>query len=310
MGFNKVYRPLFDVKLLHHYFLDEGGEIYGDTLDAANMEKNLSAYRLSNFMSVQPTENTVTALRNLRSRFILSNHGFQVVTSSEGDEPFIPFSDNSKFDFILKITDQYFENYTNITINRSAPLFLTNVTPPAPVEVEEGKEETAVPVNFCLISNFETSLTNETPDPTFKLVNVEVDLDDIESRELVGAFAIIRIHLNGEAGEITLTDIEDGGNPNGDKEFNGTLPEVTLMFENRSTTWKYHRSKDSVIVHATAEELPLTKHGYIPVEDADEKRYPNPSVNMIYKGENNVYLDTDNNPVPEDSTKKYSRIFI
>lgn len=307
MGFNKVYRPLFDVKLLHHYFLDEGEAVYGSTLDPENMEKNLAQYKLSNFMSVQPTENTINTLKNLRSRFVQSGYGFQVVTSTEGDEPFIPFSDTLTFDFILKITDQYFENYTNITINRSAPLFLTNLTPPPPLEVEEGKEETAVSVNFCLLSQFETSLTNGSPEPTLPMENIEVDLDDIDSRELFGAFAIIRIHLNGEAGEITLTDVDNSGNEN---EFNETLPEVTLMFKNRSTTWKYHRSKDSVIVHATDDELPLTKHGYIPVEDVDEKRYPNPSVSMIYKGENNVYLDTDNNPVPEDVTKKYSRIFI
>lgn len=307
MGFNKVYRPLVDVKLLHHYFLDEGEDVYGDSLDAASMEKNLAQYRLSNFMSVQPTEKTITTLKNLRSRFVLSNQGFQVVTTTDGDEPFIAFSDTLTFDFILKITDKYFENYTNITIDRSAPLFLTNVTPPEPAEVPEGEEETAISVNFCLLSKFETALTNGSPTPTLPMENIEVDLNDIDSRELVGAFAIIRIHLNGEAGEITLTDVDNSGNAN---EFNETLPEVILMLENRSTIWKYHRSSDSVQVHTTVDELPLTKHGYITVEDGDLKRYPNPSVNIIYDGEIGRYIDIGEAAVVEDPTKKYSRIFI
>ena len=304
MGFNKVYRPLFNVEILHHFFLDDGIHVFGvdiEPIPVANMEKNLSQYRLSSFMNIQPTAHTITTLKNLRSRFVLSNYGFQVVTSTDGDEPFIAFWDDLKFDFILKITDQYFENYTDITIERSVPLFLSNVTPPPPAEVEEGEEETAIPVNFCLLSDFETTLTNGSPTPTIPMESKEVDLDDIDSNELMGAFAIISIHLTGEAGEITLT--------NGGTEFNGTLPEVKWIFKNRSTTWKYHRSKDSVQVHETIGELPLTKHGYIEVEDGPNK-YPNPSVNMIYKGENEVYKDTLGNLVTEDADKKYSRIFI
>ena len=291
MGFSKVYRSLFNVEILHHYFLDEGEEVYDVDLDPDKMAKNLAAYQLSNYMDIQPSTKTITPLKNLRSRFVRSNLGFQVVTSSDGNSPFIPFSSDLSFDFILRIKDQYFENYTNITIDRSTPLFLSNVTPPAPVAVEEGEEEIAIPVNFCLLSTFETALTNGDPVPTLPMIGRDVDIEDIDSRELVGAFAIIRIHLNGEVGEITLT--------NGGTEFNGTLPKVSLMLENRSTTWKYHLSKDSAEVHATG-ELPLTKHGYISVKDVDDKQYPNPSVNMIYKGEF----------VGEDITKNYSRVFI
>lgn len=308
MGFEKVYRSLFNVELLHHYFLDEGKEVYGDDLDADKMAKNLSMYRVSNFMDIRPSKRTVKTLKNYRSRFIKSNHGFQVVTASEGDNPFIPFSQDLSFDFIVRITDQFFENYTNIIINRSEPLYLSNVTPDIPEELEEGEEKTAIPVSFCLLSEFETSLTKGSPLLTPPMVSREIELDEIESRELLGAFAVIRIHLNGEAGEITLTDVGNGGN--GEEEFNVTLPEVVLMFENRTTTWKYHRSKDSVQVHETAGELPLTKHGYISVIDGDAKEYPNPSARMIYNGEDEMYKDTDDNLVVEDADKKYSRIFI
>lgn len=294
MGFNKVYRSLFNVEILHHYFLDEGEEVYGASLDTSKMEVNLAAYQLSKFMDVKPTEKTLTTLRNLRSRFIQSNHGFQVVTASDGDEPFIPFSSDLTFDFVARITDQFFENYTNITIDRSEPLFLTNQTPSSSIE------ETAVPVRFCLLSDFETPLTNGAT-PTLPMVEIDIDLDDIDSRELVGAFAVIRIHLTGEVGEITLT--------NGADEFNGTLPEVNLIFENRSTTWKYHRSKDSVQVHASVGEKPLTKNGYITMNDGATD-YPNPSARMIYDGEDQMYKDLSDALVTEDVAKKYSRVFI
>ncbi len=296
MGFNKRYRSLFNIEILHHYFLDEGIEVYGDGLSESKMEKNLSLYKLSDFMDIRPSKKTVQLLRNTRSRFTQTRVGFQVATAEdEDDKPFIPFSNDLQLDFIATIKDPFFENYTNITIDRTAPLFLSNQTP------SDSIEETAVPVRFCLLSDFETNLTNgETP--TLPMVEKRIDLDEIGSRELLGIFAIIRIHLNGEGSEIDLSD--------GAGAFNGTLPEVNWIFENRATTWKYHRSSDSVQVHASSEELPLTKYGYITVKDVDEKQYPNPSVNMIYNGEDEVYKDKGGTPVSEEKTKKYSRIFI
>lgn len=296
MGFNKRYRTLFNIEILHHYFLDEGKDVYADKLSEEKMEKNLSVYRLSDFMHVIPSQKTIQTIRNIRSRFIQTNQGFQVVTAEdEGNKPFIPFSDNLMFDFIATIKDPFFENYTNITIDRSAPLFLSNRTPAT------STKETAIPVRFCLLSKFETGLTNGMT-PTAPMEEKAIELDDIDVRELLGAFAIIRVHLIGEGGEITLS--------NGADEFNGTLPEVNWMFENRSTTWKYHRSSDSVQIHASDDELPLTKFGYITITDDDEKQYPNPSVNIIYNGEDNVFKDIDDNWVSEDKAKKYSRIFI
>ena len=143
------------------------------------------------------------------------------------------------------------------------------------------------------------------------MVQLNIDLENVNARELLGAFALVRIHLNGEGTEIKLTDIDDGTNPNGALEFNGTLPEIEWVFDNRSTIWKYHRSSDSVQVHASAGEQPLTKHGYVLISDGT-KEYPNPSARMIYDGEDNVYKLDGGTVVqePEDSDKKYSRVFI
>jgi len=301
MGYSKIYRTLFSVEILHHYFLDEGEDIYDAGLDTDKMEANLAIYDLKSFMDIIPTKKTQTILRNFRSRFVLSKQGFQVAMAADGNEPFIAFSSDLKFDFVVRITDPYFENYTDISIDRSEPLFLSNVTPADAIEPEEGEEKTAIPVRFCLLSKFTTDLTNGSPDPTLPMERKEVELPDVESRELIGAFAVISIHLTGEVGEITLS--------NGGTEFNETLPEVNLRFKNRSTVWKYHRSKDSVQVHTTAGEKPLTKNGYIPVNDGSTD-YPNPSASMIYNGEDQVYKDLNDAPVAEDSTKKYSRIFI
>jgi hypothetical protein len=294
MGFNKVYRSLFNVEILHHYFLDEGEDVYDSGLDADKMETNLAAYDLSTFMKVVPTTKTIQTLKNFRSKFIQTKQGFQVAMASDGDEPFIPFSSNLQFDFIARVTDQFFENYTDITIDRSVPLYLSNQAPTA------STEDTAISVRFCPLSDFETGLTNGVS-PTAPMVEIDIDLDDIDGRELIGAFAVIRIHLTGDVGEITLT--------NGATEFNGTLPEVNWIFDNRSTTWKYHRSKDSVQVHASTGEKPLTKHGYIAISDGSTD-YPNPSAKMIYDGEDQVYKDLADALVTEDVTKKYSRIFI
>ncbi|MFK7786665.1 MAG: hypothetical protein AB8B56_16220 [Crocinitomicaceae bacterium] len=317
MGFNKKYKSLFNVEILHHYFLDEGEDVYGVVLPnpedeekkQVRMERNLAAYDLSNYLKITPTNKTTTALRNLRSRFMQTKFGFEVATASNGDKPFIDFTANSSFDFIARINDPFFENYTDITIDREAPLFLSNVTPADAPEPEEGEENTAIKVRFCLFSEFTTDLTNGDPGPTLPMEEKDILLDEIDSQELVGAFAVIRIHLKGEAGEITLTN-EENDVIEGKEKFNEDLPEVKWVLKNRSTIWQYHRSNDSVHVHTSTDAKPLTKNGFIAIEDVDDVKYPNPSVKLIYDGEPDTYVDDEGNTIVEVKEQKYSRIFI
>lgn len=165
MGFNKVYRTLFNIEILHNYFLDEGLSEYGfppagpdytaeEKKILKRIEGNLDRYQLSSFMRIEPTARTVQQLKNMRSTFSQTSKGFQVATC-EGDnnEPFIPFPSDLKFDFIARITDQFFENYTDITIARSEPLYLSNVTPGDPPVPGEGEGSPYFLLSFVCFQN-------------------------------------------------------------------------------------------------------------------------------------------------------------
>lgn len=296
MGYNRTYRPLVKISFLHHYFLNDGVKIFGDNLPATKAAELLEKYRLADFLIIKPTIETEKKLRNHRTRFVQSNTGFQLLTqvdASDEDLPFVAFTDELYFDFTCTLTDAYFENYTDILINREKIIFLSNKEP------SDSEEETAVTVRFSKLSEFDTTTINALPTPPVDDINV--DMSDISASERRGKFALIRIHLVGDPGEITLTD--------GAEKFNPSLPEVEIMLKNRATIWQYHRSSDGVHVLSSVTEKPLTKNGYVTINDGT-KDYPNPSVGIIYKGEDEKYVDTLGDPVTEDPNSTYSRIFI
>jgi len=103
------YRKLFEVMILHHYWLDEGNVIF-DLLPQDQREKKLLRYSSEQFLSVEPDDATALAIRNLRLIFIQTHTGFLVAAPKEQDIP------EMQFRFGFYINDPSFFNYTALTL--------------------------------------------------------------------------------------------------------------------------------------------------------------------------------------------------
>lgn len=104
------YKRLFEVRLLHHYFLDEGQADF-TALPPDKQNKYLSAYDCRRFFSINPADSTLQILQGLGCRFCTLPAGFTVVAP---DHRAIPA--NAVFDFTVTVRDPEFFNYTALTL--------------------------------------------------------------------------------------------------------------------------------------------------------------------------------------------------
>ncbi len=280
MGLQNIYKTLFGFQILHRYFLDEGETAFDDNNPGNDLEdklaNNLSQYDVKEFFTIYPSKKTAQKLRNWRAIFRLTYDGFKVFMKadhSDPNKPFIDFPDELYFDFMVQINDPYFENYTDITIDRSKIVLISNRTPSASLE------DTATATEYIRISDFGNAYTT-----------IDVELSDaIAPDELIGTFAIIRVHLDGQNSDLDLT------NPGGD-EFNNTTPEFSIIYDNRKTIWRYLSTADNSVVfipqlnNNNPKILPLTKNGYVDVQDGPVK-YPNPNANLVVNDGGTFYSE-------------------
>ncbi len=280
MSFSNNYKPLFVLHIHHRYFLDEGNKEFGDDLETEKAKKNLLAYNLGDFMEVMPTAKCATILKNWRARFVVNPTNLQVfllADPSNSAKPFIGFSEDFVLDFTFRFKDPYFENYTDIELDKNKLIMLSNRSP------EESVKEDAVTVGFKRLSKYKSQ--GNLNDKTIDLIK------DIDASELIGKSGFIRIHLEGQGIEMDLVA--------GD-EFAVTTPEETIEFKNRKTFWQYIKSEDGSVLHTTGGRKPLTKNGYLEVKKAGVT-YPNPSVDIIHKGDASK---------GEDDTQYYSKTYL
>ncbi len=262
--------------------MDEGEEVYGVDLDAEMEAINYGLYNISEFIEVLPSAKTEQVIKNRRARFVLLKDGFQVMIKTDPSvptKPFIEFDDDLYFDFVLKLKDPYFENYTDIEIDRTKLVYISNVTPAAAAV----DSETATSVQFIALSQFGSAYTD---------IDIELE-DQFGGSELLGAFGIVRIHLNGENTEMDLSD--------GVGNFPASIPTEALVFTNRSTKWRFIDSSDGSTIHTTNDEKPLTKNGYIKIKPNNQE-FPNPTPQLIVTEETQQGMNT--------IITHYSEVFI
>jgi len=255
------YKTLLHIPIIHHYFLDEGEQIYGVDLSAQMTEVNFGLYNVSEFLTVVPSQKTELTLKNWRARFVMTLDGFKVVIKQDvsiATKPFIDFQSDLYFDFLLKIKDPHFENYTDIEIDRTKLVYISNVAPTAAAV----DSETASAIQYVSLANFGAAYTD---------MNIELS-DQFTGSELLGAFGVFRIHLEGTGSEIDLSD--------GAGSFPASVPTETVVFTNRKTTWRFKQSSDGTLVHTTPSEKPLTKNGYIKITKGSQE-FPNPTPELI-----------------------------
>lgn len=277
MGLSNSYRTLFDIRLLHRYFLDEYNNEYvesgGGTLQT-RFDNNRLKFNLANIMTIQPTLRTQKVLKNYNGLFRSYKDGFKVALkevpgATPLPQPFIPFDSNFYLDFTIEIIDSVFENYTDIEWDKNGLVYLSNLDPTLYTPGSED-EPPAVSVNFSRLSEYETQ--NSGTD-----ININL-LKDVQAAELIGKFGIIRIYLEGEPSEMQLVDSSDA------TKFNNTTPELDIYLRNRSTVWRFKNVQDQSVIYETNNTRPLTQNGYRRMPPANagiNARFPNPEPKII-----------------------------
>lgn len=122
------YKRLFEIRILHDFFLSTSGgdSFFGltDTAKEEHLERLLQSeqYNILRSLSIEPHPDTTNFLRNHKMRLLPSALGvvvaLQVNTIDDaGDtlyEPFVSLDDEDELIFHLKITNPLFQNFTNI----------------------------------------------------------------------------------------------------------------------------------------------------------------------------------------------------
>lgn len=119
MSFRISYQPFFTLDILHGYFLDQGGRPF-DTLDQAGKAAALNGYQVSDFMSIQPSAETVKLMKDHHMIARQTSRGLTVGISAVengGLKPKLVPSNSLKLTFHLFLKDPLFFNYTNLRLD-------------------------------------------------------------------------------------------------------------------------------------------------------------------------------------------------
>ena len=112
-----LYKRLFEVRLLHHYWLDQGIAIFDHDpyFDQKKKETRLQTYDIRSFLAITPTERTAKALKGCGCLFKESASGFLIITTNQ-----VPITADTVFEFIVTVKDPAFFIYTALTLRPQA----------------------------------------------------------------------------------------------------------------------------------------------------------------------------------------------
>jgi len=111
------YKRLFEVRLLHHYWLDEGATVFDRIPNSSTppnqfkRDNRLLSYDLRSFLAVTPTVATAKALEGFRCVYKNTPLG---CIAAVPDGAVIP--PQTSFDFVVTIQNSAFFNYTALTL--------------------------------------------------------------------------------------------------------------------------------------------------------------------------------------------------
>lgn len=139
-----LYKRLFEVRILHDYFLSKADltSYYAlndnEKAEFLNLSIGREEYDVRHYLEIIPSESTQTVFSNFNLRMARMPSGFIVGVKvkpqlNEGnDEQYLPTSltpaDTLRLSFFLRIKDPEFNTFTNLKIQQSAPssYFFTN----------------------------------------------------------------------------------------------------------------------------------------------------------------------------------------
>lgn len=102
---------LFEVRMLHHYWLDEGSMVFDQISDQGKRDRRLLSYDMRTFLTAKPTVLTEKLLASAGCLFRETALGF-IVTAPENLE----LRSDTVFDFAVTVGDSRFHDYTALTL--------------------------------------------------------------------------------------------------------------------------------------------------------------------------------------------------
>jgi hypothetical protein len=122
MSFSIAYNILFEVKILHHFFLNRGDKAY-DTMNDEEKADIMLKYDVRDFFDIKPTEDCKRILRSHNCLCKMTSNGIIAGLRAEpdGSQPpkfssFMPLADDLKLTFLVSLRDMDFMNYTALPL--------------------------------------------------------------------------------------------------------------------------------------------------------------------------------------------------
>jgi len=329
------YKRLFEVQLLHHYWLDDASILF-DALPESRKTKLLLAYDARSFLEIEPTPTTANKLKAFRGIFKTTAPGFMVAVPKG-----VVIPDNELFSFVITITDANFYKYTSLTfIDRK--IYELYYQPED--KILRYKENVPVFSNLTGVSrgvnpNKSLYLSREIPASTaidkveylnitgnalFQLTSSQPGATKVKLNNIAANMPVF-VHQNdspvieppmglaGTPGKGVLLTNEIPDNVFGivniaatnplDNDFSCTsvgvaknaCPVFQIRFKNRQAVWKYLNKNNGSPISESSTPLPLTYNG-----NAGVKKKP---------GESGIKVQFEGNDPTKRIEKVYTEIF-
>lgn len=120
-----TFTRLFEVRVLHHYWLDDGATDL-DALDDEVKDRRLLEYDVRSILRLEPSLPTSETIRGLRGVFRTSGLGFVVAVPADAVVPL-----DAEFEFFASPVDPGYSDYTALSLR---PMPIVDVIDPADPE--------------------------------------------------------------------------------------------------------------------------------------------------------------------------------
>lgn len=260
MSYSQTYRTLFELQVLHEYYLNSGPDPFRG-MDPTQQQQMLRNYAFDRFLKVIPTARTRKIMDNQKLLLRSDQRGLQVVAQIEETppgttaKPFIPLANNTELHFLVKINDPSFEIYTDLTLVRNQLFFFSNILPPhtepgfpfLPTAEEQETDPSYISDAYRLVYSGDLREPNRSQE-VIKLLG-------ISREDQVGLLGVVVLRMHGD-----VHDIIDAND-----EIPAAPTRFVMEFANRSTIWKYYFQNSDYYAETTVPQ-PLTKNGYIVID--------------------------------------------
>jgi hypothetical protein len=122
MSQSLLYKSLFEINILHHFFLNKGEQEW-DKMSQEDKDKMEYNYDIREIFDISPTPESIKSLSSHSCIFKKTATGILVGVKAKPDQlnsgkfnSFVPLADNLTFRFLLRLKDLNFMNYTALPL--------------------------------------------------------------------------------------------------------------------------------------------------------------------------------------------------